>query len=55
MEATWRKPARSAGANNCVEVRLAPVVGIRDTKDRAAGHLSLRPGAWAAFLAKLTA
>lgn len=53
MEDLWKKPARSAGANNCVEVRLTPVVGIRDTKDRDGGNLDVAPAAWGAFLARL--
>jgi hypothetical protein len=53
MEAAWRKPVRSAGANNCVEIRLARIVDVRDTKDRAAGHLSLQTYTWAAFLVKV--
>ncbi|MEC3974720.1 DUF397 domain-containing protein [Amycolatopsis sp. H20-H5] len=55
--AHWRKSSRSSGgSNNCVEVALATkTVGVRDTKDRAAGHLAVSPGAWGAFLAKVSA
>ena len=54
MEAKWKKSARSEGANNCVEVALtAKVIGVRDTKDRPAGHLAVTPSTWAAFLAQL--
>ncbi|QWF78855.1 DUF397 domain-containing protein [Amycolatopsis sp. CA-230715] len=49
----WRKSTYSGGGQNeCVEVRLAPTVGVRDTKDRDNGHLTLSPTAWAAFLTK---
>lgn len=51
----WRKSSYSGEPNNeCVEVRLAPTVGVRDTKDRASGQLTLSPAAWAAFVAKTT-
>lgn len=49
----WRKSQASSANNACVEVALTPdAVGIRDTKDRAAGHLALTPGSWSAFLEK---
>lgn len=48
----WRKSSYSgSGANECVEV--APLdhgTGLRDTKDRARGHLELRPAAWASLV-----
>lgn len=48
----WRVSSYSGANNNCVEVALDPtVVGVRDTKDRAAGYLDLEPAVWAAFLA----
>jgi hypothetical protein len=52
----WRKSSRSSGgASNCVEVATsATTIGVRDTKHRAAGHLSVTPCAWSAFLAKVT-
>jgi hypothetical protein len=40
----WRKSSRSGGVNDeaCVEVaKLAAGIGIRDSKNRAAGFLSL--------------
>jgi hypothetical protein len=48
----WRKSSRSSGGeDNCVEVALAPhSVGIRDTKDRAAGHLEVTHAEFAALL-----
>ncbi|QRP45226.1 DUF397 domain-containing protein [Amycolatopsis sp. FDAARGOS 1241] len=53
----WRKSSYSSNQANCVEVAAAPdlasasvMVGIRDTKDRAAGHLSVPAAGWVAFL-----
>ncbi|GAA3874441.1 hypothetical protein GCM10022243_44290 [Saccharothrix violaceirubra] len=46
-----RKPRRSFGANNCVEIAHAPgLVGVWDTKHRAAGPVVVGCRAWAAFL-----
>ncbi|MEV8615936.1 DUF397 domain-containing protein [Amycolatopsis sp. NPDC051373] len=52
----WRKSSRSSGgSNNCVEVAVSatPRVGVRDTKDREAGHLTVTSEAWSAFLGQL--
>jgi hypothetical protein len=47
----WRKSSYSPHNDNCVEVGLTPdVIGIRDTKDRAGGHLVVTPARWQAFL-----
>ncbi|GAA1945520.1 DUF397 domain-containing protein [Amycolatopsis minnesotensis] len=46
---TWFKSSWSKETQDCVEVRLTPTVGVRDTKDRAAGHLTVSATAWAAF------
>jgi hypothetical protein len=47
----WRKSSRSANTSDCVEVApAAAVIGVRDTKDRAAGHLVITPRAWSVFL-----
>ncbi|MEV0068854.1 MULTISPECIES: DUF397 domain-containing protein [unclassified Amycolatopsis] len=48
---SWRKPRRSQNGNNCVEVALAPTeVGVRDTKDRDSGQLSVTSTAWRALI-----
>ncbi|GAB3560468.1 hypothetical protein J2S53_003368 [Actinopolyspora lacussalsi] len=49
--ATWRKSSRSHQKTNCVEIALSSqAVGIRDTKDRQGGTLTVSPAAWAGFL-----
>lgn len=46
----WRKSSYSITREDCVEVGLAPGrVGIRDTKNREAGHLTVPRTAWTAF------
>ncbi|WSE35146.1 DUF397 domain-containing protein [Amycolatopsis rhabdoformis] len=48
--APWRKSSYSSGGEaNCVEVAVAAAVGIRDTKARETGHLTVTPAAWVAF------
>nr|WP_254126667.1 DUF397 domain-containing protein [Amycolatopsis sp. CA-230715] len=51
----WFKSSRSKETADCVEVRLSPTVGVRDTKDRDGGQLDLGPRAWGAFLTSLGA
>lgn len=48
----WRKSTYSdSGTGQCVEVGVAPgAVGIRDTKNREAGRLTVSRTAWAAFV-----
>jgi len=55
--AVWRKSSWSSGGEStCVEVALgAPVVGIRDTKDRDGGTLVVTPATWSAFRACVAA
>lgn len=51
---TFRKSSYSATRNDCVEVAEAPgAAAIRDTKDRAAGHLEFPASEWAAFVEEL--
>ncbi|WNV90625.1 DUF397 domain-containing protein [Umezawaea sp. Da 62-37] len=48
----WHRSSHSGGNSNCVEVaRASDVVGIRDSKNPEAGHLTVPRAAWAAFVA----
>lgn len=49
---TWRKSSYSGGqGGNCVEVAVTPAcVGVRDTKDRDLGQISVSPRAWRVFV-----
>ncbi|MFC0041331.1 DUF397 domain-containing protein [Actinomadura rayongensis] len=52
----WRKSSRSEGSRNgaCVELAgLSGFVGVRDSKDPDAGHLTLAPETFAALLARV--
>lgn len=47
----WRKSTRSEKASDCVEVSVtSSAVGVRDTKNRSAGHFAVTPTTWAAFV-----
>jgi hypothetical protein len=46
----WRKSTYSGANENCVEVALAPVVRIRDTKDRPGGTLAISTRSWDALV-----
>jgi len=50
---TWRKSTYSGGnGSDCVEVGgSAPVILVRDTKDRAGAVLTFGPAAWRRFAA----
>jgi Domain of unknown function (DUF397) len=52
---TWRKSTYSGGnGSDCVEVGgSAPVVLVRDTKDRAGAVLTFGPDAWRRFAAAI--
>ena len=50
----WRKSSYSGTQTSCVEVGFAAdVVGVRDTKDRDAGHLAIAPARWSDFVAAI--
>ncbi|MDX3188869.1 DUF397 domain-containing protein [Streptomyces sp. MN03-5084-2B] len=49
----WRKSSYSGHDDNCVEVALGPVVGVRDTKARRAGQLTVSARAWRSVLDRL--
>ena len=48
----WRKSSYSGDqGGNCIEVApAAEYVGIRDTKNREQGHLTVTPSTWRAFI-----
>ena len=52
----WHKSTYSGGSGgNCVEVGRAPEhVGIRDTKNRDLGHLTVSAAAWRTFIKAIT-
>jgi hypothetical protein len=50
----WFKSSWSSETQDCVEVRLADEVGVRDSKAPSAGQLSVERAGWSAFLASVT-
>lgn len=57
MITAWRKSSYSGNqsTSECVEVGLGPgTVGVRDTKSRELGHLTVPRPAWRAFVRHLT-
>ncbi|KAB2367178.1 DUF397 domain-containing protein [Actinomadura montaniterrae] len=57
MKAQWQKSSYSNGTHegsNCVELAaLAMGVGVRDSKDRDGGHVTLDRASFAALLARI--
>jgi hypothetical protein len=53
--AEWKTSSYTGEQGNCVEVKLTLVVGVRDTKNRAAGSLEVPGSAWRALLGNLSA
>ncbi|MCR6484515.1 DUF397 domain-containing protein [Amycolatopsis sp. OK19-0408] len=53
VEVGWRKASYSGGQSECVEVKLDRSVGVRDTKARDQGQLTVTPAAWSAVLTAL--
>ncbi|EOD69276.1 DUF397 domain-containing protein [Amycolatopsis vancoresmycina] len=50
-QGSWRKSSYSGSDANCVEVSsTSTTVGVRDTKDREGGHLTIPASAWTAFI-----
>jgi hypothetical protein len=47
----WHKSSYSATEGECVEVSLADSVGVRDTKARCLGQLTVSRAAWTALCA----
>ena len=51
MFTEWRKSSHSGGGNDCVEVAYTPAaVGVRDSKNPAAGVLVFTEAQWHGFL-----
>lgn len=47
----WFKSSYTQEAGQCVEVALTPdAVGVRDTKNRSAGHFTVSANAFEAFI-----
>ena len=56
-EGHWRKSSRSGNSGQCVEVAglSGNGIGIRDTKNREGGHLTVSAEEWRGFLAAFAA
>ncbi|RAY15928.1 DUF397 domain-containing protein [Actinomadura craniellae] len=46
----WTKSSWSEGADDCVEIAITPVVGLRDSKDPDGPTLCFNRSEWIAFL-----
>ena len=57
MITNWRKSSYSGNnGGDCVEVGSEPdVVGIRDSKNRDSGYLTISPQEWAGFVVSIEA
>jgi hypothetical protein len=57
MNPVWRKSSHSGGQQgDCVELaRLGAEVGVRDSKNAAAGHLTVSAQAFSALVARIRA
>lgn len=50
----WRKSSYSATEGECVEVSLSLNVGVRDTKARHLGELTVSRAAWTALVSEIS-
>lgn len=50
---SWRTASYSGDNSNCVEVAAGETVGVRDTKDRGGGQLSVSWRSWTLALGGL--
>ena len=53
--ARWRTSSYSQQQSACVEVAVSEEIGVRDTKNREAGQLTVSREAWQGVLAALQA
>ncbi|MFE0021984.1 DUF397 domain-containing protein [Amycolatopsis sp. NPDC059021] len=51
----WRESSYGLDKSDCVEVAIAESVGVRDTKDRSSGQLTVSREAWLVTLTRLRA
>jgi len=49
----WRKSSHSGTNSGCVEVAVGETVGVRDTKDRERGQLTVSRRSWVVALGGL--
>ncbi|MFI5610570.1 DUF397 domain-containing protein [Amycolatopsis sp. NPDC051903] len=55
QSARWWTSSYSTANSNCVEVAVAHEVGVRDTKNREAGQITVSREAWRGVLDMLQA